>query len=124
MVKEELLGSFRGNGVEFFVDRDADAELALAHAERAAQFRLVADIVLGNQALEGLDDLTGTLHMAGRADTNGNSHIHVSFSYKTLKGDEMLDSDRIKPPAAMLKKACAVGGFIISFNQKLENGYR
>jgi hypothetical protein len=80
--------------------------------------------VLGDQALEGLDDLTGTLHMAGRADTNGNSHKHDSFSYKTLKGDEILDFHDIKPPAGMLKKVCAAGGFIISFNQNIGNRYR
>jgi len=63
--------------MEYIVHRDADAKLALAHAERSAQFNLVTDVVLGDQPLQLLDDLTGPLDMAGRADTDGNIHEYV-----------------------------------------------
>ena len=63
--------------MDYIIHGDADAKLALVQAERAAQFNLVADVVLGNQFLQLLDDLTGTFDVAGRADTDSNIHEYV-----------------------------------------------
>jgi len=60
--------------MEFVVHGDAYAELAFAHAEGAAEFDLVTEIVLSDQTLELLHDLTGAFDVAGRADTNSDFH--------------------------------------------------
>ena len=53
------------NRIEGIVNGDADALLALTHAECAAEFNLVAEIVLRDKLLQLLYHLTGTLDVAG-----------------------------------------------------------
>ena len=48
--------------------------LTVAHAERAGKLDLVAEIVIGDQLLKRFNDLAGALHVAGRADANGDPH--------------------------------------------------
>ena len=58
--------------MEGVIDGYADALLALAHAEGAAQLNLVSKVVFGDQILELLNDLAGALDVAGATDTNSN----------------------------------------------------
>ena len=64
--------------MEGVIDRYAYALLTLTHAEGAAQLYLFAQIVLGDQILELLNDLAGALDVAGASDTNCN------FKHKIL----------------------------------------
>jgi hypothetical protein len=72
LLREELLYGLGSNGMEGVIDRYADALLALAHAEGAAQLNLVSKVIFGDQILELLDDLAGALDVAGASDTNSN----------------------------------------------------
>ena len=56
--------------MEGVVNRHAHTLLALAHAEGAAQLHLVTKVILGDQALQLLYDLAGSLDVAGATDTN------------------------------------------------------
>jgi hypothetical protein len=69
---KELANVLGRNGMEGIIHGDAYALLALTHAEGAAQLYLIADLVLGNEILQLLYDLTRTLDMAGASDTNSN----------------------------------------------------
>ena len=55
--------------MEGVIDGHANALLALAHAEGAAQLNLVSKVVFGDQILELLDNLAGALDEAGRPES-------------------------------------------------------
>lgn len=55
---EEFVGSFGREREERVVNRNAHSLLALAHAERAAEFHLFFEVVLGNEILKLLYDLS------------------------------------------------------------------
>ena len=63
--------------MEGVIDRYADALLALAHAEGAAQLNLVSKVIFGDQILELLDDLAGALDVAGASDTICNFKLNI-----------------------------------------------
>jgi hypothetical protein len=67
---EEGVNRLGANGMELVADRYANALLALAHAEGSAQINLVCEVVLCDQILKLLNDLTGSLDVAGATDTN------------------------------------------------------
>ena len=71
---KEFLYGFGRNRVEYLVHSDADALLALTHAESTAQLHLVANVMLCNKLLERGYDLAGALNVAGATDTNNNFH--------------------------------------------------
>ena len=73
-VGEECLYGFGRDRVEGVVYGDADALLALAHAEGAAKLHLVAQVMLGDETLDLSHDLARALDVAGAADANGNFH--------------------------------------------------
>ena len=81
--------------MEGVVDRYANALLALAHAEGAAQLYLFAQIVLRDQTLELLNDLTGALDVAGASDTNCNFN-HIIFPLFIHKCGSLMRTCRIK----------------------------
>jgi hypothetical protein len=56
------------------IDLDANTLLAMSQAKRTAQRYLVADVVLGNQLLELLDDLTRALDVT--TATNAYCYFH------------------------------------------------
>jgi hypothetical protein len=58
--------------MEGVIDRYAYALLTLAHAESAAKFYFIAEIILGNQILKLLYYLARTLDVAGASNTNCN----------------------------------------------------
>ena len=65
--------------MELVVHCDADALLALTHAEGAAQLYLIFQVVLFYQVLQLLDDLAGAFEVAGAADANGAFQSKSSF---------------------------------------------
>jgi hypothetical protein len=67
---EELAYVLGSDRMEGLVNRYAYAQLALTHAEGAAQLYLVTEVVLGDQALQLLYDLAGSLNVAGATDAN------------------------------------------------------
>ena len=69
LVFEEFFYVCGSYGVEIVVKGNAYALLAFAHAESAAEGDLVSDIVFVDQALKLFYNLTGTLDVAGAADT-------------------------------------------------------
>jgi hypothetical protein len=69
LVFKEFFNVCGGNGVEIVVKGNAYALLAFAHAESAAESDLVGDVVFVDQALKLFYNLTGTLDVAGAADT-------------------------------------------------------
>ena len=75
LILEEVHHGVGGDGEEGVVHRDADALLATAQAEAAGQFDLVAQIILADELLQVLYDLTGTLDVTGTADTYRDFHI-------------------------------------------------
>ena len=56
--------------MELVVHCDADALLALTHAEGAAQVNFLLQAVVRDELLELLNHLTGTLDMAGTTDAH------------------------------------------------------
>ena len=72
---EERVNGFGRNGIKLVVNCNAHALLALAHTESAAQLQLILNFMLCDQMLELFHDLSGTLDMAGTADTNRNFHL-------------------------------------------------
>ena len=83
ILAEEFFYGFGGDGEEVFgfegLGHDTHALLAVAQAEGAAQFNLIAKIVICDKLLQRADNLTGTLDMAGGTDTHGNSHKNTPF---------------------------------------------
>ena len=69
-LSEELAYGLGSNGVEGIVYGNTNALLALAHAEGTAKLYLITEIVLCNEVLKLLNDLTGSLNVAGATDTN------------------------------------------------------
>ena len=78
---EELLGSLGGDRVDFVIQTDADAVLAVAHTECGVEVHLFAQIVLCNKSFKGLRNLFGAFEVAGTADTNSKSHNYPILSY-------------------------------------------
>jgi hypothetical protein len=68
---EELLRAFGLQRELFAVYRNADAVLAVAHAKLARKLYLVLQLMIGDQTLQLLHDLTGTLQVAAASDTDG-----------------------------------------------------
>ena len=56
------------------VHGNADALLALFHAERTGKRNLICETILSNELLELFHNLPGTLEVAGGADTNCDFH--------------------------------------------------
>lgn len=71
---EELFSGLRRYRVYLIVYSNTDTLLASAHAKGSTQLDFRTKIVAADQGLELLNDLTGTLDMAGR--TNTNSYFH------------------------------------------------
>lgn len=69
LVFEEFFYVCGGNGIEIVVKGDAYALLAFAHTKSTAEGDLVGNVVFVDQALKLFYDLTGTLDVAGAADT-------------------------------------------------------
>ena len=65
--------------MELAVHSHANALLAFAHAEGAAQLDLVAQTIFCNQLLQLFHYLTGALDMAGTADANRTFMLYISF---------------------------------------------
>jgi hypothetical protein len=71
--------------MERIVHRNANALLALAHAEGASKLYLVAELVFCDQILELFYYLTGALNVAGATDTNRDfNHIFLPLFIKSL----------------------------------------
>ena len=82
---EELFSGLRRYGVYLIVYSNTDTLLASAHAEGSAELDLIAETIASDQRLKLLDDLTRTLDMAGR--TNTNSHFHgMTLRFLVLTG--------------------------------------
>lgn len=62
---KKFLHLVRGDGVEFVVDGDADAFLAAAHAEDAAEVDFVFELALGYLVLEPFDYAARAFYVAG-----------------------------------------------------------
>jgi hypothetical protein len=78
-VFEEFFNRVGRNGVEFFVNHNADTLLALAEAEGSAEFHFIFELVFRYQLLELFNDLTGTLEVAGTSDANSDFHDVISL---------------------------------------------
>lgn len=78
MVFEEIDDGVGGDGVEAVVRHHADALLTTTQTEAAGQLDLVAQIILADEVLQLLYNLTGTLDVTGTADTYRNFHIDSS----------------------------------------------
>ena len=81
--------------MEGSIHRDAHPLLAFPHAEGAAQFNLITQILFGNQLLQLLHHRAGTLDMTGR--TNANRYFHVpdflfSFTFRPALVSLLMES--------------------------------
>jgi hypothetical protein len=71
-LSEEVAYGLGSNGMEGVVNGNANALLALAHAEGAAKLYLVSEVVLRDEILKLLNYLTRTFDVARTSDTNCN----------------------------------------------------
>jgi hypothetical protein len=66
--------------MEGIIYTDADSLLTPPHAEGAAQFHSVLQIMLRNQRPELLHHLTGSLNMAGTSNAYSHFHLYAFLS--------------------------------------------
>jgi hypothetical protein len=78
---KEISYRFGGYGIEFVVNRYANAFLASAHAERAAKVYFIFNLVLSNKLLELLYYLARAFDVARATDTYCNFHFIYPLSY-------------------------------------------
>ena len=67
--------------MEFFVNHNTNALLALAETESSSEFNLVAEILFSDKSLKRFNNLAGTLEMAGTAYSNCDFHDVISLLY-------------------------------------------
>lgn len=94
---EKGFGSLGSDGIHDTVQAGADAVLAVAHAEGGVEIDLILQVVLVDEALEGLGDLLGAFQVAGTSDADGQGHGCFSFHVRRQTAGII---DNMKRPAA------------------------